>query len=690
MLSLELKQTIRSVYQRLNKKNTHFRSRREQNYMVAEIAKTFAGTYNAQRKICVIEAGTGTGKSLAYLLGSIPFALAEGKKVCISTATIALQEQLARQELPFLETHIDEDFSFGIAKGRQRYVCLAKLENMLDETQNASATWTHPPDKAQRKQLKQLQKAYRDGEWDGEFDNLPEPLTESLWQQIASDKHSCQRQLDGHRDCPFHQSRDAMQNWDIIITNHHLLLADLELGGGVILPEPDSMFYVIDEAHHLPHTVRNFSSARSSLNSTAQWLLKLPSPFTAIEKKVKTDSMSKTIARSQELIHRVAEDLQQVSQFLTSNEAFFANEEKRYRAPHGVIPEPLQELSGQLKTSTQKLLQQVTNIQQQFNEAVKDGFVKRIEAETLQIQLGIALQRLENLTALWQMMAKKDAEQGAPYARWFDATSQEKTTDYIAQASPIEVGFLLENLLWSKACGVVLCSATLRALNSFELFQKQAGLASDDGTQYIALPSPFDYQKNASLYLPKMTYDPSQPQFTQELIEKLPTLINDGTATLVLFSSYKQMQAVADRVRISVKTPIFVQGEEPRHVILTKHKKRRQQDKHSVIFGTSSFSEGLDLPGEQLTNLIITKLPFAVPTSPVEQAQSEYIKQQGENPFAQLTLPDASRKLIQSCGRLLRHEQDYGRITLMDKRLQTRYYGAALLNALPPYQRITD
>ena len=320
-------------------------------------------------------------------------------------------------------------------------------------------------------------------------------------------------------------------------------------------------------------------------------------------------------------------------------------------------------------------------------EEVKDGSVQMYQAEPLLAESGFEIQRLENLEKIWFMYAKSDNEKAAPLARWIEKSSG-KRDDYLVCASPIEVGFMLEDHLWSKCEGAVLCSATLCALNSFDHFRKQAGLGTNDGTQYTKLNSPFNYQENAVLHIPKMDFEPNiSDKFTNELIKKLPKLLKKEQANLVLFSSYWQMESVAEKLREKTKLNIMVQGEHSRQHILEQHKKFCNEDKTSIIFGSQSFSEGLDLPGKYLTNLIITKLPFSVPTSPVDQAQAEYIKLKGGNPFMLLSVPDASKKLIQSCGRLLRNEKDTGMITILDRRLVSKRYGKNLLDSLPPFAR---
>ncbi|MGS0679765.1 ATP-dependent DNA helicase DinG [Shewanella sp. 125m-7] len=690
MLSADVKTQIRTIYKGISSSLPNFCPRREQNYIVAEISKTLAGEYDKNRRIIVVEAGTGIGKSLAYILGSIPLALASKKKVCIATATVALQEQLLHKDLPFFLQQSGLDFTFGLVKGRQRYVCLSKLE-MLVGPDNSSqmAMWQTKPDQSQVDMLEALLKDYQSGTWNGERDTLTKPLPDHLWLQIACDKHSCHRQLASHRNCPFHKAREDIDTWDVLIANHSLLFADLELGGGVILPDPEDVYYIIDEAHHLPIVARDFSSAQATVRGSIDWLDKLSKTTSKLQNQIKSNYI---IAPAQSMLDHIGDIaglLNQVAQFCDAQSAKFDNPENRFRFEHGKLPSALSVQAENLATASNVALKQFNKMLSLLNEAIKDGEIPKHQSEGLLSETGFMLQRLENLQKLWKMMAKEDSPKGAPMARWIEQLTG-KQPDYLFNVSPIEVGFMLENLLWNKAAGVVLCSATLRALNNFNHFTHQVGLSINDGSRYLALDSPFDFEQNATLFLPKMNCEPTDDKYTDELAKHIVALVEDETASLVLFASYWQMEKVADLVEGKIKTGLLIQGTLPRQEILKQHKARCDEGKPSIIFGTGSFSEGLDLPGDYLTNLIITKLPFAVPTSPVEQAHSEYIKIKGGNPFMQLTIPDASRKLVQSCGRLLRKELDYGRISILDRRLVTKRYGKSLLDALPPFRRVIE
>ncbi|WP_448555469.1 ATP-dependent DNA helicase DinG [Thalassotalea montiporae] len=697
-LSDNIKQAIRTSYKAIGESLPNFNPRKQQTFLIAEIAKTLAGEYDKTRKIIAVEAGTGTGKSLAYSLSTIPLALSKKKKVVISTATVALQEQLVNKDLPFLKDHGGIDFDFTLAKGRQRYVCRHKLAAAANASENPQPgfTFAEQPNRFDIKLIKELNSALSENRWQGDRDSWADPIPNHVWQAIQSDKHSCLRHLAEHTHCPFHKARDTMDKAGVLVINHSLLLSDLEMGGGKILPEPDETYYVIDEAHHLPKVTRDHSSAAITLKGSLEWLQKVADTGDKVAKLIKSQSSINPSLKLADDCQSLIADMQKILQFVEANQAtYFANAEQNnaqsnsmlsYRFEHGIIPQLIKTSAEDLSEYSRKCLAHGNKLYYLLVEAVKDGDVKAYLAEPLLSEFGFLLQRLENFNALWVMYAKTDSEKAAPLARWLEKLSGKKQ-DYLLSASPIEVGYTLEDKLWSKCAGAVLCSATIVALNSFDHFRRQVGLSNNDGTQYQKVDSPFNYRENAVLSVPNVSYEPSHPSFTDELCKLLPALIKKDEATLVLFSSYWQMEQVAKVMREKHKISLQMQGEQARSYIIENHKKKCDNNKASILFGTQSFSEGLDLPGNYLTNLVITKLPFSVPTSPVEEAHAEYVTAKGGNPFMSITVPDASNKLIQACGRLLRNEKDSGVITLLDRRVVTKRYGGELLDALPPFKR---
>jgi len=261
--------------------------------------------------------------------------------------------------------------------------------------------------------------------------------------------------------------------------------------------------------------------------------------------------------------------------------------------------------------------------------------------------------------------------------------------NYQLNSAKIDVSDSLNNLIWSKAAGVVLTSATLTALGSFDRFNQQLGLNSKEN-QYLRLASPFDH-KSVEFRVGKVKSSPTNNyEHTQEVALELVKRVDSSSATLVLFASNNQMQEVADIVEKSIDCELLIQGEYSKKIILEKHIENRKNDKGSIIFGLDSFAEGVDLKGDNLNHVFISKLRFSVPTSPIEKTTQSYLESMNRNSFMEISLPDASLRLIQACGRLIRTETDSGTITIFDNRLISKFYGKPLLDALPDFKIVIE
>lgn len=688
MLSDRLKKTIRDAHNRIAQQLPDYKSRPSQNFLVAEIAKTLAGEYHKSQRICVIEAGTGTGKSLAYGLGAIPLALSQKKKLIISTATVALQEQLISKELPFLQTHSGLEFKFDLVKGRQRYICAQKLAAVFQEDPQSSflPTLATPLSDTETKQLEALQQAYFEKKWNGDRDAYPHTISDAVWALIVCDKHTCQRQLKSHQTCPFQLARQKTLQMDVLVINHAVLLADLELGGGKILPEPEECFYVIDEAHHLPSVTRDFSSAAATIKGTLDWLDKLLKFSGKLASLIVSQKAIGQNFKLNDAVNDTSKYLKQVRDAL--EQANFAyNDDEHFRFHHGKVPDSLCAQASNIADGTLDSLRSLSKMHEALTADIADGDVKASVGEPALLEAGQYIQRLETLNKLWFSYAAKT--ESKTHARWIKRLVYKNHHDYLLCDCPIEVGFYLKDELWNKCAGAILCSATLTAMGNFDHFAYESGLAKEPGVKFIKAPSPFNYPEQAILHIPKMDIEPTDGAFSDYLVKVLPNYLDKNGANLVLFASYWQMEHVAKGLRAKGWS-VLVQGEASREALLQLHKSKVDGAKGSILFGTQSLSEGLDLPGNYLENLIITKIPFAVPTSPVEEAQAEFVQSKGGNPFLTITVPEACKKLIQSCGRLLRKESDFGRITILDSRLVTKKYGQAMLDSLPPFTRKID
>jgi ATP-dependent DNA helicase DinG len=678
MLNDQLKRQIRAIHSQIKTALPHYQSRPGQNQLVAEIAKIISGTYHRHQRIGLIEAGTGTGKSLAYMLGVIPYALSQKKKVVIATATVALQEQLVVKDLPFFQQHSKLLFEFSLVKGRQRYACIERLRQQQKHPELfATLTDTDVSWHA-------LLDSWQQRHWLGDRDTLATPLPDTIWQRIVADPLHCHKADRRHLHCPFHLARAEIDTADVLVVNHALLLADLASGSS-ILPPPDETIYIIDEAHHLPDIARDYFAAQAQLSHNSNWLDKAAKIIQQLI-AVLPASVMKELLRFADSCNELNSLLQPVERCVQEFMPRWFADKTEFRFTDAALPKLIQQQAEQLALISQKALNQQEKIQQHLQENITEQQLPLKQSLQLLQELGYLRQKLEQQQALWQLLAV-DQQKNIQQARWVElhTTSQH----VVGHACPLGVANKLEQLLFRDAFAVILCSATLTALNSFNYIKYDLGLSQFDGVQTLQVSSPFDYAQKGQIIIPKMNTEPTDPAYTDELISLLPQFLPQAQASLVLFASYWQMQQVATALRAKGFS-LLVQGEASRQALLQLHAEQCKHQRGSILFGTQSFSEGLDLPGNLLTNLVITKLPFAVPTSPLEEALAEAITRKGGNAFVQLTIPTTARKLVQACGRLLRQELDEGRIVILDRRLITKSYGSAMLNALPPFRRQID
>jgi ATP-dependent DNA helicase DinG len=684
-----------------------FVSRPTQHQMMAAVFNTLSRTRhmlsaeegdlpNQGESILIVEGPTGTGKSLAYLLPAIIAANLYKKHLVVSSATVMLQEQLANKDIPFVAQHAGIPVTYAIAKGRGRYACPQKLYQLL--MQNAQTDLIGDNDNislaAEKKlhayELSKLQQlAHQLGEknWTGDRDSLNEEVSDPLWSRITNDRHGClKRECAYFKGCPFYEARDRLETVDVIVVNHDLLLADLAMGGGVILPSPKDTFYCIDEAHHLSAKAVEQFSAAHTLHGTIAWLEKLHGAIGKAESLLAEYSITQ---KAQYAIDVIRENLQTLSHAL---EGLFAQNFNMaiYRCAHGILPKGFELFCGQLLPAIQSLLTILQNLQDVLKrkKAKQEGKISDALFDRLATDLGFFSGRVENLQAVWQLLVTDAEPNHPPIAKWIVAEKTPGHIEYTLCASPVRASHLLAKRLWKQSAGAVLTSATLRSLGSFEKLLAETGLNHYPETTCITLPSPFNLKQQGQLRIPPMKADPTNPvAHTQELIKLMPNLIalDKHEGTLVLFSSKKQMLEVAESLPPRWQKTLLIQGSQPKEQLIKTHFSRVAENKASVLFGLASFAEGLDLPGKACTHLIIAKLPFSMPDDPVSQTLAEWISLRGGNPFAEMTLPEASIRLIQAVGRLIRSETDYGVVTILDTRLTSKAYGRLLKQNLPPF-----
>lgn len=722
MLPEQLKTTIQSAYRQILERKG-LTPRYGQRLMIAEIARSFGGMTAqeadgteappveggegaAEGPICVIEAGTGTGKTLAYVLGTVPVAKHLGKKVILATATVALQEQVTLKDLPDIKRHSDLEFSFTLAKGRGRYLCLSRLDLLLQGNASLAAmadlygeTISTPNDHA----LELYQRMFRKisaGEWHGDRDDWDELLSDSDWQPVTVDNGQCIGQkCSNFSNCCFYQAREEVQKADCVVANHDLVLADLALGGGVILPAPGDSIYIFDEAHHLPLKSNNhfacFARLRGSLANLEQWrrtLAKLGSDTLLEEMRTlrrESSQLEDTMAMAEIRLNELWPLCEQVLQHsVPDRQSDRQGDSVQHAFELGRIPAGVAELAQILNTQFTQLAACFQEIGNDLKRNIEEGQQadSRQRAEFWFPQVGTMAARAAASQKLWQHFALQDVAGEAPWARWLTLSEHGGALDITLSCSPVLAARTLEERLWSTCSGALLTSATLSALGKFDVLRMRAGLP--ERTRYHRIASPFDYYNAARFVVPKMGCDPGNNALhTEAIIRLLPQLLDRREASLMLFSSRRQMIDVMDGLEREWRDIILCQDDYQKAQLLKYHRQRIDRGEPSIIFGLASFAEGVDLPGKYCEHVLVAKLPFSVPNDPIEATLAQWIEGQGGNPFMTLSVPEAAFKLVQAAGRLLRNETDRGRITLFDERIVNKFYGTAILDSLPPYRR---
>lgn len=719
MLTDALKETIQQAYRRwLESKG--LKARYGQRLMIAAVARALADTErtasdgdNSGAPIAVVEAGTGTGKTMAYCVAAIPVAQAREKKLVIATATIALQEQIVFKDLPDLRQHSGLEFSFALAKGRGRYLCLAKFDQTLANQNAFDPTLAlYPdelaaqPDRSTVQVLERMIERLGAGEWDGDRDAWPEQIADPVWARVTTDHAQCTGRRCPHvRQCSFFKARDNLDKVDIVVTNHDLVLADLALGGGVILPDPADTFYIFDEGHHLPDKARDHFAYACRLRATDKWLeqgIKVlataAGDLGAIERIGRQlEMMPGIIHEARQLLAAVrpgVEELLANAEFKRESNAEQRRDTQRERLPsfrfeHGVVPDDLRAHAELLHTAFEEFGDRLGRVAAAIEGTLDDegSELARDVAERWLPAFSMLRARTQANRELWFYYARDAHDEQPPRARWLVAVENNSgALDIELHCSPILAAAALTHHLWTHCAGAVVTSATLTALGKFDRFAMRSGVPDD--AIFAVVPSPFDYASAAVLSVPAMSADPSDPQqHTDMLVQMLPQLLSSEEGSLVLFSSRKQMEQVFAALSVDWQARILMQDTMSKQEVLNRHRACIDSGKGSVIFGLASFSEGVDLPGDYCRHVVIAKIPFAVPDEPVEAALAEWIEARGGNSFMEMSVPDAALKLVQASGRLLRTESDRGRVTLLDRRIVSKRYGRAILDSLPPFRR---
>lgn len=618
-----------------------FEERPQQAQMASAIASAIENG-----KHLAVEAGTGVGKSFAYLVPAILAALESKTHSVVSTHTISLQEQLFKKDIPFLQRHLGRGFKAVLAKGRGNYLCLRRLARAEGFGGDLFPT-------AQMKELERL-KAWAGQTTDGTLQDLEVQPSHEVWSAVNVEQGNCMGQrCPEFKRCPLMRDRAAMRDAAVVVVNHHLFFSDLAMrqAGGALLP--DAPVCILDEAHQLESAASDHLGIRLSQYSFEHWLRRLFVPESGRGLLV---ALRQGDAQNTAVAVRGAVD-----------ELF-----ERIRAAAAIAPGKSQQTVRAPLAIETNAPEQIRRLCQQIRE-IHDG----LEDLDVRAELNAARRRGGELALALDAFLK----QSQPDSVYWIAIEGTRRRQTVLYSAPIEVGPVLEEELFAKVRTVVMTSATLAVDGELSYFKKRLGAGSADESVF---GSPFDYARQMTVYLPRRMPEPNAPDFAEASARAICRLVDltKGRA-FVLCTSSSFLRDVVARVEPHCAErgyPVLAQGGGmPRHLMLETFKDRVG----SVLFGLDSFWMGVDVRGEALSNVIITRLPFAVPDEPVVAARLERIKQRGGDPFKELSLPEAVLKFRQGVGRLIRSRTDSGIVAILDPRFQQKWYGRFFRKALP-------
>lgn len=674
-----------------------------------EMIETICRAFN-EDKIAIIEAGTGVGKTMAYLLPAIYWAVYNKERCAISTNTINLQEQLIKKDIPFLQSVLNVKFKAVLVKGRRNYACLRKVDEIHTEPDLFA-------EENEKNELQTLVEWARNSK-DGSKSDLNFIPTERTWEKIASESDTCIRTKCPHfQTCFVNKARREAAKADILVVNHHLLFSDLAVRseGVEVAVLPPYQRVIFDEAHHIEDVATSYFGfgitrigisrmlgrlyRKSKNKAEVKGLL----PFLiAKAKSLKTNIPLDLIARIEQLINHTLipaiDELEALNQEgmelifqlvkeLTNSEEFgesklrITNIIRKDQYWQDVLIESCKNFISSIRIFTTKidsLMRVIEALEMNLNGETFVSQRTEIRAQAYRLE--------EAANTVEKVLFDEDRK----YVPWIEVVGRNTLHLVRLRSSPLEVADMLLENVYKKFKTVIMTSATLtvegiRNLGKFDYLENRIGLNLVNKTRRLEkiLPETFDYMKQALILVPQDIPEPNSREFANILSGLIYRAIeiSKGKA-FVLFTSYallnimnQQLEGLLHNMGIT----LLKQGADNRHRLLQRFVK----DIHSVLFGTDSFWEGVDVRGEALESVIITKLPFRVPTEPIIEARVEEIKRQGGNAFMEYTVPQAVIKFKQGFGRLIRHKNDRGSILIFDKRVIQKEYGTVFLKSLP-------
>ena len=716
--NLNIEQTLKLIQTDglLSKKLKGFEPRLQQQKMMANVLDA----YN-QDQIALIEAGTGTGKSVAYLIPALIWAAQYSERTVISTHTITLQEQLVNKDIPFLLEALNLKLKVVLVKGMSNYVCLRKLQDTQEELR------LYPTEEME--ELQKIEK-WSSSTVEGSRSELPFVPTMAIWERVGAESEACSHQECPHQSqCFFFKARRNISEAQILVVNHALLLADLSRRADhnnysdiAILPPYKRV--IIDEAHHLEEmATEHFASRLHRLELmrilgrlAADKTHKTPGKLHLLKDRLHSLFNKAPPREITTIITRLTIDLPALRHQLNDHiqdafESFVQFLEYiKFSDTHALQEEPaaleqkmriLQEHYNHSKwkeevvPKTQQLIASLREYRQgidSIEEDLKGVDHERLQEQTKGIRLDIQALLLRLNNAIHFLGIFLQQIQDPNQVRWLEAQKYKVLTNLHLVDANLDVSNTLIKFLFSKFPTIILCSATLTSNQSFSFIRQRLGLMAERLPDYCITghiyDSPFNYQKQALLVVPTDMPSPIHPDFNAAVYEHIWQAVQASRGNaFILFTSYSLLkncyEALAQRFEKHAYT-VFKQGDSNRRDLLTQFKNTN----YSILMGTDSFWEGVDVVGDALRCVIIVKLPFKVPSEPMIQARTEAITKRGGNAFFEYNVPHAIVKFKQGFGRLIRNKWDRGCIVCLDNRLVTKNYGKLFLNSLPACEKI--
>jgi ATP-dependent DNA helicase DinG len=655
-----------------------------------------------ENTIALIEAGTGVGKSMAYLLPSLLFAIRHKERILISTHTITLQEQLLHKDIPLAQKALGSDLKVVLVKGMSNYLCLRKLEEARIEKRTLSDR--------ERDEISQIED-WAEATHDGSLSGLSIAPSYGTWERVCAETDTCSfRKCPFYDRCHFFKARKEAENAQILISNHSLLFADLALReenreGGLL---PDYHRIILDEAHRVEDVATNFFASRVSYLHLMRLMGRLGSDkqgkIALLKDRIRFHYSKHTPDFVTPILSRLNIDIPaQRRELMTHLAAFFAvltsflqNHQKEGENKLRLLPKLIahprwkQEIiphTTAVLDAGKRYLRSTHQILTDLKD-IDDPMLKE-KTEGMRHEIQGLLNRLSSLIETIEVIIFKECP--SEKVRWIEMDRLKTMTNLHLIEAPLEIGALMASKLFNPFHSTILTSATVTTNQTFQFFRKRVGLIDEFLKEKTVLEShylsPFDYASQVKLIIPQDMPDPKAPEFFDAAVKGIWDAIQASRGNaFVLFTSYSLMEkcvsALAEQLR-SHRFPLFKQGEAGRKELLDQFRSTN----YSVLFGTDSFWEGVDVTGEALRCVILVKLPFRVPTEPLLQARTELIQGRGEDPFRSYHLPAAIVKFKQGFGRLIRHKKDRGCIVCLDSRLIHRPYGRLFINSLPSCQQ---